>query len=229
MSEGVRTRRQRRESEEAAAKEKRRRSIGEVLSHGREVPKGVPLDTGLAMLTEEQEGKGLRVDSAVESAEAYAKERSPKSKIPLYDIWKNAMAKYSKKTSNRAKRILLKDLPEWEVSGRKAYTQVKELMSQALRNSFFNPEEKLCVFTDASKDFYCMVFTQCKPGHEKLPWSQQDGKHRLLLIVSGRFRNAQLNWHIVEKEAYPLGVRLMDFTHWVNCGLDHQCQAAYDR
>ena len=91
-------------------------------------------------------------------------------------------------------------------------------MSQALRNSFFNPEEKLCVFTDASKDFYCMVFTQCKPGHEKLPWSQQDGKHRLLLIVSGRFRNAQLNWHIVEKEAYPLGVRLMDFTHWVNGG-----------
>ena len=82
MSEGVRTRRQRRVSEEAAAKEKRRRSIGEVLSHGREVPKGVPLDTGLAMLTEEQEGSGLRVDSAVESAEAYAKERSPRSKIP---------------------------------------------------------------------------------------------------------------------------------------------------
>ena len=63
-----------------------------------------------------------------------------------------------------------------------------------------------------------VVRRDCKPGDEKLPWDEQEGKHRLLLIVSGRFRNAQLNWHIVEKEAYPFGVRLMDFEHWVNGG-----------
>ena len=65
-------------------------------------------------------------------------------------------------------------------------------MVDAVANAYFNPALKLCVFADASQEFYCMVFTQCKNGVEKLPWDQQVGQHALLLIVSGRFRHAQL-------------------------------------
>ena len=137
---------------------------------------------------------------------------------PLYDLWKDTMAPYEKKTTNRAKRFKLKELPGWSNGGKEAYQGVKDLMADAVSNAYFDPELRLCVFSDASKDFYCMVFTQCKPGDEKLPWDEQAGKHKLLLIVSGRFRHAQLRWHIVEKEAYPFGVRLMEFAHWVNGG-----------
>ena len=65
-------------------------------------------------------------------------------------------------------------------------------MAEAVTNAYFDPELRLCVFSDASKEFYCMVFTQCKFGDETLPWDEQAGKHRLLLIVSGRFRHVQL-------------------------------------
>ena len=111
---------------------------------------------------------------------------------PLYDLWKETMAPYEKKTTNRAKRFKLSDLPGWANGGKKAYQDVKDLMANAVANAYFDPELRLCVFSDASKEFYCMVFTQCEPGDEKLPWDEQAGKHKLLLIVSGRFRHAQL-------------------------------------
>ena len=137
---------------------------------------------------------------------------------PLYDLWKDTMAPYEKKTTNRAKRFRLADLPGWAKDGKKAYQAVKDLMAEAASNAYFDPNQRLCVFSDASQEFYCMVFTQCEYGDEKLPWDEQAGKHRLLTIISGRFRHAQLRWHIVEKEAYPFGVRLMEFAHWVNGG-----------
>ena len=112
---------------------------------------------------------------------------------PLYDIWKAAMEPYTKKTTNRAKRLNLRDIPKWNAVGKEAYGKVKTLMMHAVRNAYFDPALKLCVFSDASQEFYCMVFTQCEPGDELLPWAQQVGKHVLLIIVSGRFRHAQLN------------------------------------
>ena len=111
---------------------------------------------------------------------------------PLYDLWKVTMASYEKKTTNRAKRFKLSELPGWNENGKKAYKAVKGLMADAVANSYFDPDLRLCVFADASKDFYCMVFTQCTYGDEKLPWDEQAGKHKLLLIISDRFRHAQL-------------------------------------
>ena len=83
-------------------------------------------------------------------------------------------------------------MPGWKNGGKQAYRDVKELMTEAVTNAYFDPNLRLCVFADASKEFYCMMFTQCKYGDEKLPWDEQVGKHRLLTIVSGRFRHAQL-------------------------------------
>ena len=113
---------------------------------------------------------------------------------PLYDLWKDTMAPYAKKTTNRAKRFQLSKLPKWANGGKQAYQAVKDLMAEAVVNAYFDPDLRLCVFADASQEFYCMVFTQCRYGDEKLPWDQQAGKHKLLLIVSGRFRfhHAQL-------------------------------------
>ena len=111
---------------------------------------------------------------------------------PLYDLWKVTMEPYSKKTTNRAKRFQLKDLAGWRDGGSNAYQEVKKLMADAVSNNYFDPELRLCVFSDASQEFYCLVFTQCEYGMERLPWDQQVGKHVLLLVISGRFRHAQL-------------------------------------
>ena len=92
-------------------------------------------------------------------------------------------------------------------------------MANAMVNAFFDPEMQTCVFGDASDEFWCLVITQCSPGDEQLAWDEQAGKHRLLIIVSGRFRHAQLRWHIVEKEGFLFGVVLVPYMQWVNGGV----------
>ena len=57
---------------------------------------------------------------------------------------------------------------------------------------------------------------QCNPGDEKLPWAEQEGKHTLLALESGRFRHAQLRWHTVDKEGFCFGVKLQDYAHWIH-------------
>ena len=85
-----------------------------------------------------------------------------------------------------------------------------------MRTSFYDPELKTCVFADANDEFWSIRVAQCNNGDHLLPWSEQVGKHKPLLFESGRFRNAQLHWHTVSKEAFAFGEKLFDYQHWVN-------------
>ena len=138
---------------------------------------------------------------------------------PLYDLWKEALAPYKKKTKAMAKRFILREMPDWHAKGRAAFEAVKKALTEAIETSLFNPKLKTCVFGDASDEFWCLMITQCEPGVERLPWADQDGKHRVLVIESGRFRNAQLRWAIVDNEGYVFGEKIHKWSHWVNGGL----------
>ena len=137
---------------------------------------------------------------------------------PLYDIYKEAMARFKRKTTQNAMKVKLKDIPEWATKGKQAFEDVKKAMSQSLETAYFDPELVTCVFGDASENFWCLVVTQCAKEDLELPWDQQVGKHRLLALETGRFRHAQKRWHIVEKEAFIFGVKAADFSHWINGG-----------
>ena len=137
---------------------------------------------------------------------------------PLYDMWKDALAPYKRKTKTMAKRFKLADMPAWEEKGKAAFEAVKKGLIEAIETSYFDPKLKTCVFGDASDEFWCLVVTQCEPGVERLPWAEQEGKHRVLVIESGRFRNAQLRWAIVDKEGYVFGEKVMKYSHWINGG-----------
>ena len=137
---------------------------------------------------------------------------------PLYDLWKDALAPFKRKSKQQAAKFKLSDLPNWSKVGRAAFDAVKQSMAEALRTAYFDPDMKVCVFADASEEFWCLVLTQCEPGDEKLPWDQQEGKHRLLFLKSGRFRHAQYRWPIVDKEAYSYGELLVELSHWINGG-----------
>ena len=68
---------------------------------------------------------------------------------PLYDLWKEALASYKKKTKTMAKRFVLRDMAGWHEKGRAAFEAVKKSLKEAIETSFFNPELKTCVFGDA--------------------------------------------------------------------------------
>ena len=126
-----------------------------------------------------------------------------------------ALEKYQKKTSVNARKVKLCGLKSWE-EGRRAFQKVKDAMADAVTTSFFDPDKKVCVFADASDEYWCIMVTQCKPGDERLPWSEQVGKHTLLALESGRFRHAQRRWHTVDKEGFCFGEKLRDYSHWIN-------------
>ena len=137
---------------------------------------------------------------------------------PLYDLWKDTLAPFKKKTIANAKKFELAKLDGWNNGGREAYAKIKEALIDAITLAFFDPNLQTCVFTDANKEFWCIAVTQCKPGVELLGWEEQVGKHKPLGIASGRFRHAQLRWHIVEKEGFLYSAPLELFVHWVNGG-----------
>ena len=137
---------------------------------------------------------------------------------PLYDIWKEALTPYKKKTMNNAKKFVLSEIPAWKDGGKAAFANVKRALAEAITTAFFDPEKKTCVFGDANDFFWCLVITQCAPGVERLPWDDQEGKHVCLVIASGRFRHAQLRWAIVDKEGYVFGEQVPAYAHWINGG-----------
>ena len=133
---------------------------------------------------------------------------------PLYDTINEALSKYKKKTSVNARKVKLSNLPSWK-EGRKAFQAVKEALADAVTTAYFDPDKKLCVFADASDEYWCIMLTLCEPGVEKLPWEEQTRRHQLLALESGRFRHAQLRWHTVDKEGFSFGVKLRDYAHWI--------------
>uniref|UniRef100_H3H3G8 Integrase catalytic domain-containing protein n=1 Tax=Phytophthora ramorum TaxID=164328 RepID=H3H3G8_PHYRM len=68
-----------------------------------------------------------------------------------------------------------------------------------------SPTADVCLYTDASQDFWGAVVTQLESHEVSLPLDQQN--HRPLAFLSGRFVGAAVRWPTIEKEA-PKGFRL---------------------
>ena len=100
---------------------------------------------------------------------------------PMYDLWNNALKDKKCTTTQVAKGVKLKELPEWETSGRKAYNNIKTALAEAMRTWFFDPELRTCFFADANDGFWSILITQCKEGDHLLPWPEQIEKHNPLL------------------------------------------------
>ncbi|KAF0704575.1 Aste57867_7321 [Aphanomyces stellatus] len=61
---------------------------------------------------------------------------------------------------------------------------------------------EVCVFTDASDQFWGAVTTQVPPSDLDKPL--EDQRHEPLAFISGTFDGASARWPIVEKEAYAV-------------------------
>lgn len=72
---------------------------------------------------------------------------------PLYDMWKDALAPYKRKTKAVAKRFHLVDMPAWKEKDKAAFENVKKALANAIETSFHDPKMKTCVFGDASREF----------------------------------------------------------------------------
>jgi RNase H-like domain found in reverse transcriptase len=68
--------------------------------------------------------------------------------------------------------------------------------------AFPDPDNRICVLTDASDRFYAGLVTQIH--EEQLDLSMEEKDHQPLALFSGEFKGAQLRWTVPEKEGFAI-------------------------
>ncbi|GMF44352.1 unnamed protein product [Phytophthora fragariaefolia] len=91
---------------------------------------------------------------------------------------------------------------EWNDDEQAAFRRVLEMVSGSCKLVFPDKGATVNMFCDASLTGYSIVITQVHHWQDGLSIEQQS--HELLVCRGGLFKNAQLNWSIVEKEGYPI-------------------------
>ncbi|KAH9090266.1 hypothetical protein LEN26_018896, partial [Aphanomyces euteiches] len=84
----------------------------------------------------------------------------------------------------------------------KAFEAVKTKLRSAIELAHPRDDATMCLFTDASDTGWSIIVTQVLGFDADVPI--QDQQHQMLVCQSGMFTGAQLNWSVIEKEAYPI-------------------------
>ncbi|OWZ09958.1 hypothetical protein PHMEG_00017261 [Phytophthora megakarya] len=104
----------------------------------------------------------------------------------------------------RTKRVASGISVELTTQEKAVFDSTKELLATSATLALPDDKATTCVFTDASDTGYAVVVTQVQDFEAKANVTTQ--QHKLLTCLSGTFRGAQLNWTVIEKEAYPIVV-----------------------
>jgi transposase InsO family protein len=119
----------------------------------------------------------------------------------LSAVLEEAMKLAGSRKKNRLSKILLSDVGFGEES-LKELAAVKAALVEMVPLAHPSPDAEVCVYTDASQDYWGAVVTQLEPGEAQLPLEQQN--HRPLAFLSGRFVGAASRWPTIEKEAFAI-------------------------
>lgn len=106
---------------------------------------------------------------------------------------------------SRKSRVLVgKDLRKygWDSRADTQWELYRHALERTFRLNLYNEDLELCVLTDASDLFWSSVVTQVPPL--ELEKALRDQLHQPLFCLSGSFRDSSLNWHISQKEFFPI-------------------------
>ncbi len=98
-------------------------------------------------------------------------------------------------------RIDLSQL-SWGVEHEAALKRCKDALANAVRLLHLDPEQELCVFTDASNRHCRAVVTQIPSADRGRPI--EDKAHQPLMFLSGTFTGAAERYAIIENEVFAL-------------------------
>jgi hypothetical protein len=102
---------------------------------------------------------------------------------------------------------------DWNDESNQCFERIKCLLSNQVKLSHFDEDKQVCLFTDASHEFYGVMLTQNDDLECSKPiWDQ---KHSPLAFLSGKFNNSQLNWSTTEKEADPIVLAMKKLRHFL--------------
>ncbi|OWZ08216.1 hypothetical protein PHMEG_00019275 [Phytophthora megakarya] len=116
---------------------------------------------------------------------------------PLQKMLEQVMAQRGRRKSQLAGVDL-----SWTEEDKVAFRAVVNLLATSNKQHFADKDARVCLLTDASNTGWAIVVSQVRHWEEGKPVAEQ--AHELLVCRGGQFTGSQLNWSIVEKEAYPV-------------------------
>ncbi len=124
----------------------------------------------------------------------------------LSDCLRDIVSKIGSNKKKVLDRRLLANYEEWSEDMINEFRNSKDLLKTSIISTHYDPAKRVCVFPDASDKHWGLFITQVPKEDLDLPFENQ--RHSPLLIMSGSFKSGSVNWHIKEKEAYPILVAL---------------------
>eukprot|EP00924_Labyrinthula_sp_SR-Ha-C_P008557 augustus_masked-scaffold_32-processed-gene-3.36-mRNA-1 protein AED:1.00 eAED:1.00 QI:0/-1/0/0/-1/1/1/0/1737 len=92
----------------------------------------------------------------------------------------------------------------WDEEMEMAYTEMIEAIKRSMECSigYYDPEQNIYLFTDASEFFYSLFITQSAEAVDV--YDPFKSNFRVIAINSGGFTGSQIKWHISCKELFPV-------------------------
>ena len=109
----------------------------------------------------------------------------------------------TKRTRRAADRRMLMD-NDWTAERTAAWEMVRERIAKAVPVYYPKEGYRVLVFTDASDLFWGGCVTQVPEEEFSQGLTADDMSHEPLGFVSGAFKNAQVRWPIIDKEAFAI-------------------------
>ena len=90
----------------------------------------------------------------------------------------------------------------WNPEHENAFKDLKEKISDSTSLAFPKVTHAMCLFTDASENFWSAVLVQTES--EKMDTPVQERQYEPLAFLSGAFKNSAINWSVPEKEGFAI-------------------------
>ena len=114
----------------------------------------------------------------------------------LSDLVEDCMQKCGSRKKTKLSKVGLRE-NGWNDKHEEALKKVQDALIAMIPLAHPRDDADVCVFTDASQDYWGSVITQVKPG--ELKKTLQEQQHEPLAFLSGAFKGSSQRWAIVEK------------------------------
>ena len=105
-------------------------------------------------------------------------------------------------------------MDRWTPICQKSFDEMKSILQKRLRLGYFNKDNDLYIFADASDIGYGVLLTQTNIEERKFPLLER--KHVPIGCLSGLFKGSEKNWDISSRELYPFLIALNKFHHYLH-------------
>ena len=129
---------------------------------------------------------------------------------PLHELLET---NYKKENTRKKTRLANRPISAWRDEHQNAFESLINAIKEQCVLATADPEKRLCLFTDASGNFWSGVLTQvdyCQFKSEKPPY---EWDHYPVGFVSGAFRGSSMRWSMPEKECYAIVCSVIRLSH----------------